>query len=150
MKGPGITNPESGGRGRRRWPLFIFLAVLIAGGAALWRYSQRGWTVSKLEKLIRAELSPGCDRRQLESWFDRHGISCSYSTDMTADFLGGRTAPGSAGLRAEDLSGMVRGTIEGPDANVGLLTAGRITVYLFLDRQGRWVGHWIKPFAYMP
>lgn len=134
----------------RPWVPVLSLLVLIAGGSAYWYISQRGWTVSKLERLIRTELTPGCDRQQLESWCDRHGIPRAYFTDTMADFLGGRTAPGSAGLRAEDLSGMVRGVIEGPQANVSLFLNGRITVYLFLDRQGRWKGHWIEPFAYTP
>jgi hypothetical protein len=58
--------------------------------------------------------------------------------------------PELAGLKNEDLCGMVRGTIEGAEANVSLLVSGRIMIYFFLDKEEHCVGHWIQEVAYTP
>jgi hypothetical protein len=59
----------------RRHVLRACLALsLVAIGCWLWGESQRGWTTAKLERLIRSELQPGCDRVDVEAWLDRHGI----------------------------------------------------------------------------
>jgi hypothetical protein len=98
-----------------------------------------------LEELIAAEVPLGCNRQQAEAWFDQHGIEHDYCTDTTGDRAGDRTMPMLAGLRDQDLGGMVRGWIpptEAEDPNM------RITAYFFLDKQGRCVGHLVHPFVY--
>lgn len=128
--------------------LTILVLVVVATGVWVWRDSQRGWTVARLEQLIAAEVPAGCDRLQAEAWFDRHGIEHSYFVDTTGDRSGNSTMPRLAGLRDEDLSGMVRGWIEGPEANVGFGSSGRITIYFFFDKKGHCAGHLIDPFVY--
>jgi hypothetical protein len=101
-----------------------------------------------LEQLIEAEVPPGCDRQQAEAWFNKHGIMHSYFKDTIGDRSGQKTMPMLAGLSDKDLSGMVRGWIEGPEANVGFGESGRINIYFFFDKQERCVGHLVHPFVY--
>jgi hypothetical protein len=126
----------------------ITIGALVAIAGLGW-YSQRGWTSSKLERLIRQEVPDGCERSQVEAWFDRHGIKHQYSV-VTAGPEEGDTMPHLAGLKNEDLSGMVCGSILAPEANVSLFVRGEITVCFFLDKQGRLKGHYIREFGYMP
>lgn len=130
----------------------ILLALLIGIGGWLWwvgeREAQRGWTKEMLENRIQQEIGPGSDRGQVERWFEKHRIEHWYAADTTQDRAGSQTMPEIAGLRDAELSGMVRGWIDGPDANVGGGSNGRITIYFFLDKQGRVVGHLVHPFVY--
>jgi hypothetical protein len=146
-----MSQADSDKRGCRP-PLTGCLALVVLAVLALATWvgldSQRGWTVAKLERLIEAEVTPHCDRQQVEAWFDRHGIPHKYSVDTTGSRYGDQTMPMLAGLRDEDLGGMVGGGIEGPQANLGFLRNGRISVYFFLDKQGRVVGHLVHPFVY--
>ena len=103
---------------------------------------------SKVKALIEVEVLLSCDRSQVEDWFDRHRIKHSYFVDTTGDRTGSRTMPMEAGLRDEDLSGMGRGWIVGPEANVGFGNSGRIQIYFFFDKQGCCVGHLVFPFVY--
>jgi hypothetical protein len=125
----------------------LLLGVLGCGGW-LWWSSQRGWTVSKLERLIRAELPPLCDRAAAEAWFNRHGIAFAWFHDTTGDVSGKKTMVQIAKLRSSQLSGMLRGDIEGSQANVDWIFPGRISVYLFFDKEGMLVGHLVHPFVY--
>jgi hypothetical protein len=138
------------GRPFRIGCLVLFLLALISCGGWLWWSSQRGWTVAKLERLIQAEVPQGCDRTTVEAWFNHHGICYDWFEDTTGDMRGRSTMPQLVGLRSENLSGMLRGVIEGPEANVDLIAPGKISVYFFFDKQGRRVGHLVAPFAYMP
>jgi hypothetical protein len=124
-----------------KWILVIATIAIVAGGA-LWGYSERGLSVSKLERLLQSDLPADADRAQIEAWFDRRGIVHHYSFDTTVPRIDRRTMP--------ELSGMIWGAIEQPRANVSLLFNGRIEVFIFLDRQGRRAGHQLQPFAYMP
>lgn len=128
--------------------LVFVLVAAIALGACIRRDSQRGWTKARLEDLIVAEVPGACDRTHVEAWFDKHGIEHLYFADTTGDQAGKNTMPMLAGLRDEDLSGMVRGRIDGPEANVGFGESGRISVYFFFDKQGKMVGHLVYVFVY--
>jgi len=130
--------------------LILLLVTLVSCGGWLWWCSQRGWTVAKLERLIEAEVPPDCGRKTVEAWFDQHGIRYTWFEDTTGAMRGHQTMPQLAGLRSEDLSGMLCGEISGPEANVDLIFPGRISVYFFFDKQGRRVGHLVDPFVYMP
>jgi hypothetical protein len=140
---------------RRRYFLLIVVsfssAVVISYLVIkLWSHSQREWTVSKLEELIKLEVPGNCDRRDIEVWFDRHNIEHQYIADTGADTESGKTMPDLAGLERKRLTGMVRGIIQGNRANVSFLFDGEIKVYFFLDIGGRQAGHYIHSFAYMP
>jgi len=128
----------------------LFVVFLVAIAVSLWvrQDAQRGWTVARLEHLIEVEVPADCDREQAEVWFERHGIQHSYFTDTTGDRSGQRTMPMLANLRDEDLSGMVRGWIEWPEANVGFRSSGRIQIYFFFDKEGRRIGHLVHPVVY--
>jgi hypothetical protein len=106
--------------------------------------------VEKLERLIQEEVPPGCGRATSEMWFDRHAIRYSWIVDTTGDRYGNRTMPELVGLRCDDLGGMLRGEIYGPEANVDWLYTGRIHVYFFFDKQDRLVGHLVDPFVFAP
>ncbi|GAC1450503.1 MAG: hypothetical protein NVSMB9_34960 [Isosphaeraceae bacterium] len=62
--------------------------------------------------------------------------------------IGDKTYRELAGLATQDVSEVVIGTIQPPDANVDWLSPGEITIVFFLDKDGRCVGHWVQPFAY--
>jgi hypothetical protein len=127
--------------------LTLVLVAVAAAGTWVWRGSLRGWTVAKLEALIEAEVPRGCDRQHVEAWFKRHRIQHLYFAHTTGDRRGPYTMPMLAGLRDRDLSGMIRGTISWPEANMGFGRNGDIMVYFFFDTQGRCVGHLVHPFV---
>jgi hypothetical protein len=136
------------------WPrkrVWATLLVVGAVGSLVW-WDQRGWTVARLERRIKAEVPPGCGRAEVEAWLDRQGIRRSYWEDTTGTrYQDGTTMPILAGLDPKDLSGMVRGDIAPSEgANVNWLFPGRISIYFFFDKQGRRVGHLVHPFVYMP
>jgi hypothetical protein len=136
---------------KRRWFRFslrrLFVVVTIAA-LCLWWVSPHGWTVTKLEQLIHAEMSPGCDRTAAEAWFSRHGIQCTWFDDVTAIRWNGQTIPEVSGFQNEDLSGMLLGEIGVQEANVGLISTGDIEIYFFFDKRGRLLGHLVHPHAY--
>lgn len=140
----------------RGWPFLqvgCVALVLVTVGiliAWIWREFQRGWTKEKLESLIAAEVPAGCNRAHVDAWFDKHRIQHQYMADTTGDQSGNSTMPMLAGLRDQALRGMERGLIEGPEANVGFLESGRISVYFFFDKEGRVVGHLVHTFIYSP
>lgn len=125
--------------------LAVLLFALLGSGGGLWWYSEHSWTAAKLERLIAVEIPAGCDRATAEAWFDRHGIQYGWSEDTTGDGRGNQTMPEWAGLESSDLSGMLRGHINGPAANVDWIVPGRIIIYFFFDKQGRCVGHLVEP-----
>jgi hypothetical protein len=135
---------------RQAWVLTSALAVavlsLIGGGIWLGWEGRRGWTAAELEQRIQAELTPQCDRHEVEQWLKRHGIPHSYSTDTTEDRYMGFTMPMLAGLDNRSLSGQVRGVIHQPDAS----TDRFIDVYFFFDQRGDCVGYLVFPFEYTP
>jgi hypothetical protein len=83
--------------------------TVLALASWVWIDSRRGWSVARLEALIAAEVPFDADRQAVEKWFDRHGIAHSYIVDTTGDRASQSTMPMLAGLRDEDLGGMVRG-----------------------------------------
>src|SRR5207249_2843833 len=94
----------------------VFFLLLLGGYAGLlWWNSQRGLTVAKVERWIKEEVPPGCDRQFVEAWFDRHGISHDWTDDTEGAKRDHKTLPQLAGLRSEELSGMVYGKISGPE-----------------------------------
>jgi hypothetical protein len=140
----GIPNP--GKKTGRRVFLVVLVLLLVALAGVLWQ-SQRGWTDSKIKRLLPSELSPGCDRRQVEGWFQRHGIAYRQTW---GDTVGGETIPDRAGLNAHQVAVLIRGTLEGDPANVSLISSGRIDIYLFLDQEGKYTGSWVEPVPYLP
>jgi hypothetical protein len=127
----------------------LTLLLLVLGSAGwLWWLSEQGWTVAKLERLIQAEVPPNAERKSVEAWFVRHSIRYNWWVDTTGDRRGHQTMPEIAGLSNRDLSGMLRGDIDGAAANVGLFSSGRIRVFFFFDKQGNCVGHLVDEFVY--
>src|SRR5262245_55623892 len=99
--------------------------LLVCGVVALgFVLSDRSrWTVEKVERLIREEVSTGSNREQVEAWFGRHGI------------------------RHKDLGGgMMRGEI-GPTDPKGRYFE-RIFIDFYFDEQGREVRHRVESFSY--
>ena len=141
-------NPRQTMKLGRRWLLPTTIALLVVGGAVgEWIYYHRGWTESKVESLIRTELSLGCDRIAVAAWFDRHKIPHIHSRELDRHMQGHLTMPDLAGLDSSKLSSMESGRLEGPGVNVHLIMDGRITIYFFFDKQGQLVGHYVNCFA---
>jgi hypothetical protein len=134
-------------RRRRLLPGCLVLALAAIGGcgACVWWATQRGWTVAKLERSIRAEVPPSCDRRTAEAWFDKHHIQHWWSDETSL----ARAPQTPARFRDKDVGGMLEGVIEGPEANVDLISPGEISIYFFFDEQGRLVGHLVDKLIYM-
>lgn len=123
------------------------LLVLVAGAGWLW-WQQRGWTVPQLESLVQEEITPGGERAAVEAFLERHGIRHTFIFDTTSDRHEGQTMPSRAGLREQDLSGMVVGRLRGPDVNLGWGNNGLINVYFFFDKQGRLAGTLVFPLVF--
>src|SRR5258708_6541869 len=89
---------------RRRSLIGVCLALMVVWILlAIWWDSQRGWTVSRLERLVRAEVASDFKRADVEEWFDRHHIQHSYYSKTTGELYGQSTMPMLAGLRGEDI-----------------------------------------------
>jgi hypothetical protein len=142
---------ETGRRRRLRPGCATFLLVAVGGCVSwVWWASQRGLTVAKLERSIRAEIPPRCDRQVIDAWFDRHHIQHFWSEETRVGGRGNQTMAELAGLRDEDLSGVSYAVVEGPEVNVDLVYSGRLGVYFFFDKRGQCAGHHIDAFAYEP
>lgn len=126
----------------------ILIFPALACGAWFWRECQRGWTEARLERSIAAEIELGCGRKQVETWFNTHGIRYQYFSDTTGDRVGASTMPMLAGLNDSSLGGMLRRWIDGPEANVGFFELGYIQIFFFFDHAGTCVGHLVRPFIY--
>ncbi len=135
-----------------RWLLVIFPVIgLVAGILVRWieRESDKGWSVARLEQDIQSQNPPISDRLTAEAWFTAHGIDYRYFPDPTGGYqVGGRDITTIAGLNPKNISGVVRASISGDAANLGLFTSGRITVFFFIDQDGHCSGHWIEPLEY--
>jgi hypothetical protein len=135
---------------RRIWIACGILALIVLGSASglYWTIFLRGWTVGKIERLVQAEVPLAITRQEAEAWLDSHGFAHEYFADVTLDRVEGQTPARAAGLSDRDLGGLVRGMVF--DANVDLVSKGYINVYLFFDRDGRLVGHLVRPFVPVP
>jgi len=127
----------------------LLLALVVGGcGGCYWWASHRGITAAKFERSIRAELQPGCSRKEVEDWFNRHEIEPLWSEEIRVTQIGDNSVAELAGFRDADLSGMCFGVVEGRDVNVSLVFHGEISIYFFFDARGRCVGHYIHEFAF--
>jgi hypothetical protein len=142
---------------RYRWRLVILL--MVAGCTGLVCYeTQKGWTPRRIEKAIQANVSAGSTRMQIEAWLDSIAPEAAeagcrvYHDYLTyqfvrgpySDLIGDQSPLKLSGLRADDITSMVRGTFDG--ANVDLILAGRVTAYFFLDKNERLVGTYVHTF----
>src|SRR6476620_6392989 len=84
----------------------LAFATCLIGGCFYWNWD-RGWTVSKLEGLIREEIPIGSDRHTVEAWFARHRLPCQWSPDPVVGGRGDKTFVEMAGLRTDDLGGVL-------------------------------------------
>jgi hypothetical protein len=100
-------------------------------------------SLAKWEGLVKTELASGSDRKKAEAWFAKHGIKPEYRTDTAGDGVGGKSVSSLAGLRDSDLSGMLRCQIGCRELHWADEIGGWITIYLFFDKQGRFVGHYV-------
>ena len=132
---------------RKRWLILcaLFGIIVVSAATVYWFAFLNGWTVGKVERLVRSELPSGSTRPEVEAWLKNHSIKHSYLEDVTRNRLDGQTVPQRAGLSDRDLSGMVEGYIG--NANVDAIYQGSILVYFFFDREGRLVGHLIYPLV---
>lgn len=123
------------------------LALLLGGAAWLW-CQQRGWTVAQLEHLVQEEVPPGSDRATVEACLARHRFRQTYIIDTSTDRHDDRTMPMRAGLRDQDLSGMICGSLRSDEVNLGWGKTGLINVYFFFDKQGRLAGTLVFPLVF--
>lgn len=143
---------------RRHFPVWLgYVLVLAAFGTPLAGWltyiNCRGWTSSKLERLIQAEIPKGCDRQVVEAWFERHGIPHFFTDHPSGGGkVGKKTVIMLAGLDAKDISGTVMAHLEADHgtsrANLGWGRNGYISIRFFFDKQGRLAGHLVRPFIY--
>jgi hypothetical protein len=128
--------------------MLVFLFVICAW-VLVSHLCPRGLTPERLERLIQTELSTGCERQLVEGWLAKHSIPSAYFADTTGDRHGRMTMPMLAGLRDEDLSGMMRGLIGEPGTSAADLACGRrIAIYFFFDKSGHLVGHFVQEATY--
>lgn len=117
--------------------------VLVAATAGIYAWVTSGWTVNRVDHLVREEVGPGATREEVEAWLDGKGLKHYYSTDTETNSVGGRKVRAMAGLRAEDLSGEVSCSIY--PANVHPLLSGSISIDFYFGKDGRLAGYFILP-----
>lgn len=126
------------------WPALIVLMAV-----AMFFQGKTGDDAKRhFEDAIRREVPAAATQAQVEVWLDRYGIDHTYFEDTAGDLRGQKTMAEIAGLRNQDLSGMVRGQIQCPDEKAKISQAGRLTIYFFFDKQQTCVGHLVDWFAY--
>src|SRR5579871_3804476 len=76
----GLPRHSAPTRRRVRRLLWGSLAAAVAAWVA-WT-CLHGWTSARLERLIRAEVPPGCGRAEVEGFLDRHRILHGYVPGM--------------------------------------------------------------------
>lgn len=120
---------------RLRFSLRGLLVIITIGGVLFGMFiryirheSARVRMVEKLEADIQAQIPPISNRIQAEAWFKSERINCTYEIAEKED---------------KDISGIVRGSIDGEDPNMGFIRSGWITVYFFFDHDGKCASHWI-------
>jgi hypothetical protein len=123
-----------------RWVVLLLVAFVVL--FAVWRCC-RGHTEQQLESTVQAEVRPNCNREEVESFLDRHGIRNYYTEDFENDSFRGQHPFQYVNLREQDLSGMVVGVLSGREVRSGFLEYGIIYMYFFFDKRGQLIGHWI-------
>lgn len=118
-------------RGRAVWwvAALCYFTLVAMGGYA----NQRGWTRARIERTVNGECPVGSDRDTIESFLKARAWSYTYGNKSASLSLYGQEAD----LPVETLSGIIFADV--PDANVGVFDTGRISVFFFLDRDGRLV-----------
>jgi len=112
---------------------FIWLAVAtaIVGGWAFVQ-SNRGWTVGKLEQLIRTEIDPRLDGEAVCKWVDS---SCSKNGFMSGNVHSGIFI--SRKLLADGWAFLNWRITPKEGANLAVFRSGEIQVYFLFDQNGR-------------
>lgn len=128
------------------WLLRLGSVLLVAVAAGCGASGTEA--AEKLTRSIKAEVPPIATQQQAEAWLKARGFEPSYFVDTTGDRVGGQTMATRAGLRDEDLGGMVRGQITCPSKQLGVGQYGRLSIYFFFDKRGSCVGHWVDWFEY--
>ena len=141
-----MTDLDNHNRVFFRTALILTLLCAIAPiGAWLLYENNRDWTVSKLQRRINLNLPLGCNRERIEAWLDQMGMDHGY--DEAGKGPKGTMAK-LAGLKEEDVSGVVFGNLETRRANVGWGRNGAIAVRFYLDRQGGLASYAVYPIVY--
>src|SRR5260221_456143 len=124
----------------KKWIVGLVLLLAMSGAWLTWR-SQQGWTEARLERLIRAEVAGGNEPAQGEDLPKRHRSQhAHFIKNADNEYYAGFAR--HAGLREEDLSGVLMGDV-GP-ANEGWILRSEIEVFFFFDKQGRLAGHFVE------
>jgi hypothetical protein len=107
--------------------MLIAVAIIAAGLGWLRYESQRGWTAAKLHRLLKAEVDPKWNSKQVEQWVIGKGFSPNYRTVPI-------NAPKDDGIK---LNGFMIDSEHG--ANIGLFRGpGNIQVIFRNDKAGRY------------
>jgi hypothetical protein len=108
-------------------------ACSIAFVAIIGYASHRGWTPEKVERVVNSELPVGSDRTAIEYFLNTR--DWSYTFDDAPNSFGHYAK--QVNLPPASLGGAIYAEVV--DANVGLFDTGRISVFFFLDPNGRLV-----------
>jgi hypothetical protein len=144
-----LVRPPARGLSRARVACW-FLGLLLLMGAAAWLAwgLLHGWTCTKVERLIQAEVPPDCDRGQVEAWFERHDIPHGYFEGTTGTSSFNVELALRLGLKPEDVSGVEHGDIS--EANEHFLFPSDISIYFVFDSRRRLAGHLVDAMIYGP
>ena len=137
------------GRSRIRIGCLALGLVLLMGGAAWLAWSTfHGWTSTKVERLIQAEVPTSSDREQVAAWFERHDIPHGYFEGTAGTSSFNTEIALRLGLRLDDVSGVEQGNICG--ANEHFRYPSDIFIYFVFDSQGHLAGHLVDAMVYGP
>jgi|SRR5580704_17855536 hypothetical protein len=139
---------------RRR---LLVAMCLLAVSAAGYRWFFGGWTVERVERLVRAEVKGGWTRAEVQVWLDAHGFGHCYQdihgpfTEETIDAWGLKPLPGPGAdrpLGPFQAAGIVESEMF--PANVDWFWSGWMRIAFAFDGDGRAVGYAVDRFVNAP
>jgi hypothetical protein len=143
-----LVRPPTRGLGRARLACLPLGLLLLIGGASWLGWDLfHGWTSAKAERLIQAELPTGCDRGQVQAWFERHDLPHEYFEGTTGTSGYNVELALRLGLKLDDVSGVEQGVCE---ANEHFLFPSELYIYFVFDSQGHLAGHIVDAMVYGP
>lgn len=138
-----MPKPRRGLTVGRMMVIVALCAPIAAGGSWYWRATHRGWTVARVENLIRSEVPPRATRAEVIAWRDRHGLLPYWDGD-------GQVAAHARAAQM-DLSRCQTyemAIISYPRANADLLTGGQIVTVFLFDGRDQLVGWQVEGWPY--
>jgi hypothetical protein len=115
--------------------MLIAVAIIAAGVGWLRYEARRGWTVSKLEWLIKNEFKREWDKEQLMLWAQKYGFHGGEGFGYHLQYYNG-----PQGRKIDKI--LAVSVYAEDDSNRGLLAGiGPVSAYFYYDQDGNYLSH---------